>query len=91
VSDGFSYAWSASAPPGKRVSDVRLYGKPLKPNATYRVTVNDFLLNGGDRFAVLKAGSDVDMGAVDVEALEAYVQSHAPLVAAAPGRIRRMP
>jgi 5'-nucleotidase len=91
VSDGFSYTWSASAPAGKRISEVRLYGKPLKPNGTYRVTVNDFLLNGGDRFAVLKAGTDVDMGVVDVEALEAYAQSHAPLVPGPPGRIRRVP
>jgi 5'-nucleotidase len=91
VSRGFSYAWSASAPPGQRVREVSLHGKPLDPAAAYRVTVNDFLLSGGDRFAVLKEGKAIDIGAVDVEALEAYLHAHSPLETPALGRVRRVP
>jgi 5'-nucleotidase len=91
VSNGFSYAWSASAPPGQRVRDARLHGKPIEPGAAYRVTVNDFLLSGGDRFAVLNEAQDIDIGPVDVEALEAYLQVHTPLEPPAPGRVRRIP
>jgi 5'-nucleotidase len=91
VSDGFSYAWSASAPAGQRIRDVRLHGKPLTAGQRYRVTVNDFLLNGGDRFAVLKEGTDVDVGPVDVEALEAYFQAFSPVEPPRLGRVRRVP
>lgn len=91
VSNGFTYAWSASAPAGQRVRDVRLHGKPLDTQATYRVTVNDFLLSGGDRFTVLKEARDIDIGVLDVEALEAYVRAHSPLAPPAQGRVRRMP
>ena len=89
VSAGFSYAWSASAPPGQRVRDARLDGKPLEAAARYRVTVNDFLLSGGDRFGVLREARDIDVGPVDVDALEAYLQAHSPLTPPAPGRVRR--
>jgi 5'-nucleotidase len=91
VSHGFGYTWSASAAAGARVREVRLHGKPLDPAATYRVTVNDFLLSGGDRFPVLKEGRDVDMSVVDVDALEAYVHAHSPLEPSTLGRIRRAP
>jgi 5'-nucleotidase len=73
------------------VRDVRLHGRPLDPAGAYRVTVNDFLLNGGDRFAVLNQGQNVDMGPLDVEALEAYVQAHSPLEPPPLGRVQRVP
>lgn len=90
VSNGFSYAWSDAAPPGQRVSDMRLHGHPVEPNARYRVTVNDFLLGGGDRFAVLKEGTDGHVGPLDVEALESYFRAHRSVAAPDLGRIRRL-
>jgi 5'-nucleotidase len=91
VSRGFTYAWSGSAPPGRRVRDARLHGEPLDPEAKYRVTVNDFLLSGGDRFAVLKHAQDIDIGPLDVEALEAYFNAFSPIDPPALGRVRRVP
>ncbi|MGH3092938.1 MAG: 5'-nucleotidase C-terminal domain-containing protein [Gaiellaceae bacterium] len=50
VSNGFTYTWDASAPVGSRVdpSAIELGGVVLDPSATYRITVNSFLAEGGD-------------------------------------------
>jgi 5'-nucleotidase len=40
---------------------------------SYRITVNAFLADGGDLFAVLREGTDRLGGAVDTDALEAYL------------------
>ncbi len=90
ISQGLRYSWRAGAPPGKRVHDVRFHGRPLAPNKIYRVTVNDYLLGAGSRFAVLDAAGERVVGPLDVEALEAYAGAHDPLVAPALGRIRRL-
>lgn len=91
VSSGLSYVWSASASPGRRIRDLRVNQRPVDVHAQYRVTVNEFLLNGGDRFAALRNSRDAQMGPVDVEALEAYFQAHSPMQPPALGRIRRVP
>lgn len=90
VSKGLRYAWRAGAKRGERVREVRLNGRPLSPHADYRITVNDFLLGGGDRFGALSAGRDRVAGPLDVEALEAYAREHGPLQAPRLGRIRRI-
>jgi 2',3'-cyclic-nucleotide 2'-phosphodiesterase (5'-nucleotidase family) len=66
---GITYAWSASAPAGARVSAVVVGGAPLDPAASYRVVVNSFLAGGGDNFTVLAAGTDRVGGDVDLDAL----------------------
>jgi 5'-nucleotidase len=74
---GFYYVWDATRPPGDRI--VALCDEqhePLAPDRTYRVTVNDFLLGGGDGFASLERFKDGEIGPVDSEALESYLQSH---------------
>ena len=76
------------------VSDVRIGGAPLDPAATYRVTVNSFLADGGDRFPVLAQGTNRLGGAVDTDALEAYLTSSltgTPLTPPATDRITPLP
>jgi 5'-nucleotidase len=77
VSRGFSYAWDPSRPVGDRVdpATITLDGAPLDPAAPYRVTVNSFLADGGDGFAVLREGTDRLGGATDVDAFEAYLRA----------------
>ena len=45
------------------VSNVRINGVPLDPAATYRVTTNNFLADGGDSFAVAARGHEPDLAA----------------------------
>ena len=40
-------------PAGSRVVSVLVNGKPLDPEATYKLATNDFMLNGGDGYAGL--------------------------------------
>lgn len=89
VSNGFTYTWSQSAPACGKVdpASIKLNGVTLDPNATYRVTVNNFLADGGDNFAVLKEGTNRLGGAVDTDALEAYFATNSPV---APGPMNRI-
>jgi 5'-nucleotidase len=93
VSAGFRYLWSVSAPTGARIapSDLLLDGEPLLPDSYYRVTVSDFLADGGDGYAVLLQGRDRVPGMLDIEALETYLHRHAPLPAPVSGRIVKLP
>jgi 5'-nucleotidase len=89
---GLTYGWSASAPVGKKVRDVRVGGAPLDLAGRYRVVVNGFLASGGDGFAVLKGGADRARGGNDLEALVAYLSSlPQPVGAPEEGRIRALP
>jgi len=74
VSAGFTYSYDSRRPDGSRVSDMALNGVPIDPAATYRVSTNDFLANGGDGFAHFTAGTDrVTAPGFDVDALAAYL------------------
>jgi 5'-nucleotidase len=88
-SAGFRYVWRASAPPGQRVASVTLDGRELDPQATYRVTVNSYLADGGDRFSVFDEGREPVRGLLDVDALEAYFRELSPVGPPALGRIER--
>ena len=82
VSGGFTYTWSASGPLGSRVdpSTIKINGVTVDPAATYRVTVNSFLADGGDGFTILKSGTDRLGGDVDVDALAASTSgAHDPI------------
>jgi 5'-nucleotidase len=91
VSQGFSYAWDSARPLGDRVdgASITLNGAPVQGTASYRITVNAFLADGGDGFAVLKSGTDRMGGALDVDALTSYLGAHSPLAPPAAGRITR--
>ena len=93
VSNGFSYAWSASAPAGSRVdpASIMLNGVPLNPAAVYRVTVNSFLADGGDNFTVLIQGTNRVGGAQDLDALSAYFAANVPVAPGPMNRITRLP
>ena len=93
VSNGFSYTWSASAPTGSKVdiASITINGVPVDPNATYRVTVNSFLADGGDNFSVLREGTDRLGGDLDLDALEAYFAANSPVSPGPQDRILMVP
>jgi 5'-nucleotidase len=90
-SAGFTYSWTAAAACGAKVSNVMLNGVALDPAASYRVTVNSFLADGGDGFPVLKAGTDRVGGAVDTDAFENYFQAFSPVAPGPQNRITLLP
>ena len=85
VSEGFSYAWSASGPACDKVdpTSISINGATLDLNASYRITVNNFLADGGDKIYVLARGTNRLGGAQDVDALEDWFNN--PAADANPG------
>jgi 5'-nucleotidase len=92
VSRGFSYAWNPALPAGRRVvqDSVTLNGKPLQPAAAYRVTVNSFLADGGDRLAVLREGRERTTGPAALDALVRYLEERSPVAPAQERRVRNV-
>jgi len=72
------------------VSDLRIGGQPVLAEQAYRITVNSFLADGGDRFFVLRSGGDRDGGALDLDALEAYLAPSLTGAAVAPPALDRL-
>jgi 5'-nucleotidase len=93
VSDGFTYSWSLSAPACDKVdpATIQINGVTVDPNASYRVTVNSFLADGGDNFLVLVQGTDRLGGAVDTDALEDYFKAFSPVAPGPQNRITQVP
>ncbi|HUQ05405.1 MAG TPA: bifunctional metallophosphatase/5'-nucleotidase [Kofleriaceae bacterium] len=89
TSRGFTYTWDSTRAIGDRVSELRLGGVAVSPAASFRVTMNGFLADGGDGFTVLKQGTQRLGGDVDVDALTAYLAAHSPLAPPALDRITR--
>jgi 5'-nucleotidase len=81
VSEGFAYSWSASAAVGDKVdpASITIGGVPIDLAASYRVTVNSFLADGGDGFSVLIAGTARLGGDIDLDAMVAYFEANSPV------------
>lgn len=77
VSAGFTYAWSSAGASCDKVdpASITINGQVIDPSRSYRVTVNNFLADGGDKFYVLSKGVQRLGGAQDVDALEAFFKS----------------
>jgi len=75
VSAGFAFSYDGTQLAGSRIVSMTLNGNPIDPATNYRVTVNDFLANGGDgltKFALY--GTDrVYQPGFDVDALADYL------------------
>ena len=89
VSDGFRFRYDDTKPVDQRIVDVTFNGQPLSPERTYRVTMNSFLAGGGDGFSVFAEGTDVQVSGQDVDALEAYLSTSAPVTPPATDRIMK--
>ena len=81
VSEGFSYTWDSAAPTGAKVdpATIMIDGVVLDAGTGYRITVNSFLADGGDNFAVLADGTDRLGGEVDLDALVTYFGANSPV------------
>ena len=91
-SAGFKYTWDGAKACGARISNVTLRtaaatetlvdtsGVVQNPAKIYRVTVNNFMADGGDGYSTLRKGVDRIGGAQDIDALTAFLAAYkAPL------------
>jgi 5'-nucleotidase len=73
--DAVAIAGQPCASVNNPVSNVRVNGVALDPNATYRVTTNNFLADGGDSFASLTAGTNrTTLDDFDIDSLVRYLE-----------------
>ena len=98
-SGGFKYTWDGAKACGARISNVTLRsgstvetlvdaaGIVQSPAKSYRVTVNNFMADGGDGYSTLIKGTNRLGGAQDIDALTAYMAANfkAPKAPYAPG------
>ena len=64
---------------------------PVDPAASYRVTVNSFLADGGDNYGILTQGTNRIAGNVDTDAFENYLRANPGGIAPGPqNRITRV-
>ena len=83
-SAGFKYTWNGANACGARITNATLRtatgaealitnGVVQNPTKTYRVTVNNFMAEGGDGYATRTRGTNRIGGAQDIDALSAFL------------------
>ncbi|NMM38269.1 MAG: bifunctional metallophosphatase/5'-nucleotidase [Glaciimonas sp.] len=87
-SAGFKYLWNGANACDARISNVTLTtsgstetlvdasGGVLNPTKTYRVTVNNFMADGGDGYSTFRNGTNRLGGAQDIDALVAFMAQY---------------
>ncbi|MCJ2187010.1 bifunctional metallophosphatase/5'-nucleotidase [Novosphingobium beihaiensis] len=73
ASAGLKFTFDMHRPSGQRVVSLTLDGKPVVPSADYRVTVVNFLSEGGDGFSTFKQGRDKVLGIIDNVAMQQWI------------------
>jgi 5'-nucleotidase len=93
VSAGFTYSWSSAAPACSKIdpATIKLNAVTIDPNASYRVTINNFLAGGGDNFLGFKAGTDLLTGMIDLDSFTAYLTANSPVAPGPQNRITLIP
>jgi 5'-nucleotidase len=97
VSTGFTYDLSKTIVAGKctgiTVTNVKLNGVALDPAATYFVTVNNFLVDGGDNFVTFRQVNPALRigGGIDLDELNNYLASEGPIDPPGTNRANELP
>ncbi len=95
VSSGFTYDLRTTIVAGMcvsaEISNAALNGVPLDPAATYLVTVNNFLADGGDNFGTFATVTGPRIaGGNDLEALVNYLGTFSPVAPPATDRANEL-
>ncbi|MCL2698742.1 MAG: 5'-nucleotidase C-terminal domain-containing protein [Defluviitaleaceae bacterium] len=86
---GVKFEFDPVAEPGSRVYNVVMAdGSALDVNAVYSVATMDFIIAGGDGYAMMENGTDKTYSGGDVETFIAYLATSPVISDEAEGRIR---
>ncbi len=88
---GLEVVYNLAAPEGGRVQALSIGGRPVAYTRVYRVTTNDFLAAGGDRFGIFREGRNTVIGDTVRDAFLAYLREQSPVSPRIEGRIVVMP
>lgn len=65
---------------GEQLAEVKVAGKPLVPQQSYKLALNSFIASGGDGYPKLKDHpSFINTGYVDADLLKEYIVKNSPL------------
>jgi 2',3'-cyclic-nucleotide 2'-phosphodiesterase (5'-nucleotidase family) len=84
---GLKVLYDLAAPEGARVQALSIGGRPVEPSRNYRVTTNDFLAAGGDRFGIFRDGKNAVIGDSVRDAFLDYLREKSPVSPRTEGRI----
>ncbi len=91
ISNGLTFDYSGTAAAGARVTNLKLNAVAIDPLTTYKVTVNNFLADGGDGFTVFTAGTNRVGGGDDLVAFNRYLGLNSPVAPPPTTRINEVP
>ena len=93
VSKGFSYTWKEKGTACDNVdpASIKINGLLVDPATRYRISVNNYLAEGGDQFYILTQGLNRLGGALDLEALENYFKVNPKVTPSLTDRITLLP
>ncbi len=91
ISKGSGFAWNPDLPEGSHIirNSVVINGEPLQLDRDYRITVNNYLADGGDNLPILRLGRNRVAGVLNLDALVAYFERQSPVSPIAVRRARR--
>jgi len=90
-SASLTYTRTESAAAGSKVSNIRINGVLIDPAATYRVTVNNFLADGGDNYSTFTQGTNRHVGEIDLDAFARYIEAQGTVNPGPQNRITSVP
>jgi 5'-nucleotidase len=91
---GIRFAFDGRHPPGSRIIDLSINGKPLDPKKDYTLAATDYIaIDGGDGYAMLKSTRLLiprDKAQFDSDVLRLAIAAKKPIAPKTDGRIKRL-
>lgn len=79
VSDGVTFTYMPNRIAGSRVIDVRLNGKKIEINKSYKVATSNFVADGGDGYGIFKQASKIQRTGDEIVQVMARYLSKRPV------------
>jgi 5'-nucleotidase len=84
------YQWTTAGGPHVVDGSVTFGGTPISKTLTYRITVNNFMADGGDGYTVFRSCTQPLGGEVDLDAFARYLGVHSPVAPPTLNRIEKV-
>jgi 5'-nucleotidase len=80
VSANVRYQWNATTTPRIVAGSLMIDNTPVTPGGSYRVSMNNFMADGGDGYTVFRDQCTAPLGGeVDIDAFARYLGANSPL------------
>jgi 2',3'-cyclic-nucleotide 2'-phosphodiesterase (5'-nucleotidase family) len=90
---GMSFTYDPAAPPGSRIVEAEIGGRPVDASRVYKVATNEYVYGGGDGYAALSRGKpliDPSGGTLLANMVADYIARQREIAPETEGRITRV-